>query len=124
VSVALAVLWLGFVPKHCEAVQRVGSGSYLCWRSTTAPPLVTRTDNGNLGQVTNTPSFSFAPAQVQRQSPDTVERVLSVSNTECRNVLLVLGALFGWRAVVGRTVDTQGASKSLSPSWLDFFQDS
>jgi hypothetical protein len=61
---------------------------------------------------------------MEGKSPNTVERVLGMGGTQCRNVLLVFGALLGRRAVVGRTVDTQDASKSFPPSWLDFFQDS
>jgi hypothetical protein len=124
VSVALAVVRLGLISEHCEPLQGIRGGRYLCWGSTAATTLVARANNGNLCQITDTSSLGFAPTKVDCQSTDTVEGMLNVYSTQYCNVLLVLSALFGWRTVVSRTVDAQGASKLVPPSWVDLIQDS
>lgn len=61
---------------------------------------------------------------MQREPADAVERMLLMSCNEGSNAALIFAALLGRVTVVCGAVDTQDASKSFPPSWIDFFQDS
>lgn len=61
---------------------------------------------------------------MERKPTDTVERMFLVGSYEGSNTALILGLLLGQSAVVARPTDSQNLSELISPSWLDFFQDS
>ena len=75
-------------------------------------------------QITNPPSFSLTPVQMDCQPSNPVERMLRVSDTERRYINSILGLLFGCRAVVVGTTDTKTVCELCTPSWLDLVQDS
>jgi hypothetical protein len=104
-GVALSCLRTLFVTKHSKVFQGVRCCSYLCWRRAAAP-LLAWASNGNIRKCTNTPGFLLVPTQVDRQSLNAVKRMFGMGGTECRNVQLILGTLFGWRPVVVSTTQT------------------
>jgi hypothetical protein len=62
-SIALTVLRFYLVTKRSKAFQCIWCSSYLCWWLA-AVAFLARTSNGDVCQVTDTPSLCLTPSQV------------------------------------------------------------
>jgi hypothetical protein len=85
--------------------------------------LLHRCSNDDAGQRSDAPGPVLAPAEVQAQPADAVERVLGVGLLQCLNSMPVTLAQCSRTVIVAAPGHTEPGNEVPAPSRLDFFQD-
>jgi hypothetical protein len=121
--IALSCLWTLFVTEHREVFEGIWCGSYLCWWLAAVSFLFAEANNGDASERSDAPGFLLAPAKMQRQPTDTVERVLNVGLAQLADCLFVPSTKRVMRLIVAAAGNPEFGYKMLVPPWVDFLQD-
>lgn len=92
------------------------------WLATVTAVLLVWTHGVHLSQTTDTAGLVLAPAQVEREPPDTVQRMLLMGGLELPDCLLVFVFLHRWLDVQTGTAHADGLGELPLVSWFDFLQ--
>ncbi len=122
-GVALAVLGAALITEDSILSQGIGGSWNLGWCRSCMLGLLARPGNDNAAERPDAPGFLLAPAQMQRQPPDTVERMVFVGGVEPPGRTPVRGRTGGGVAVAGRSGEGGGGEVMGKPPWVDFLQD-
>ena len=122
-GVVHAILRSGLVAQSRVTLQDVRWRSDLCHPIPTATALLAGSRNDHASQCSDTSGFGLAPAKMNGQPSDAIERMLKVSLLQCEDRLPVSLTQYCRAAVVVTLADAQPGGQLLAPSRIDLSQD-
>ena len=121
-AVVHAILRSLHVAKGGVALQDIRRSRNLCKASSARAAFLAGHWDDNAGQRADASDLLLVPPEMQSQSANPVVGVFLVGCDEEGDASLVFVTLLAWLTVVSGAVYAQDASKSFTPSRLDFFQ--